>query len=85
MRRTRATTITTNTGNRVSVREFMSALHETIVAQVQERERLKAGKEYGRADTVRDVLLSVRVGMYRIRLEDKPDGRTEWQWTARPS
>jgi cysteinyl-tRNA synthetase len=66
----------------MSVREFMSALHETIVAQVQERERLKAGKEYGRADTVRDVLLSVRVGMYRIRLEDKPDGRTEWQWTT---
>jgi cysteinyl-tRNA synthetase len=65
--------------------DFMSALRETVIAAVQEREALKARKEYGRADTVRQVLLSIRVGMYRLRLEDKPDGTTEWMWTAKPS
>jgi cysteinyl-tRNA synthetase len=69
----------------MGVSDFMAALHETIVAHVQERERLKARKEYGRADTVRQVLLGVRVGMYRLRLEDKPDGTTDWAWTATPS
>ena len=47
---------------------------------VKERDEARKGKDWSRADEIRDQLASIAFGDWRVKLLDEPNG-TFWYWT----
>jgi len=53
----------------------------TVDNLVDIRNELRRRGQYGAADDFREYIGTLRVGMYRVALDDQKDGGT-WHWTA---
>lgn len=59
----------------------MDALEKRVDALVREREAARQARDFARADALRERIMAISTGRYRVTILDEPSGPF-WYWTT---